>query len=125
VDVIRSSGRKNAVVIQTALPGQYNTNADGSRLDEFAEDVLSNTQLDYDQGDSQYPELSFKTLTGDVLEITKDGVKTINGERLDTSDWPLLGNPWMHQEMGGDVLRLEYGGETLMYDFKNWKIEGE
>jgi hypothetical protein len=36
--------------------------------------------------------------------------------------WPLLENPWMRQDFGGDSLTVSDGTLTRVYDLKNWTV---
>ena len=122
VDVMRSEGKKNAVIVQTALPEMYPDDMNGTRLNAFAKDVIKKTKVEFKPGKGQFPMVVYKTLSGDALQIDENGNKTINGESLEVENWPMLGNPWMLQEMGEQILTITYKGEKLEYNFNDWTI---
>jgi len=122
VELLKSYGLRNGLIIQTAPLEDYkNINAEES-LKLFMNDVLSNTEIDSSDINRDYPELSFKSLSGNQLAIKFDHYKKVNDEQLNFTNWPLLGNPWMHQKYKGDGLILKHAGEKRIYDFQNWKI---
>ena len=129
VDVLRSDGRKNALVVETASPDRFAAGSAEATLDAFAEAVLSGTEgggagrIDASGVDHEQPALSYVTLDGDTLAIEYDQYRRVNGEGLDFEDWPLLDDPWMHQDLRGRYLRLEHGGEERVYDFEEWTVE--
>lgn len=63
----------------------------------------------------------FTDRDGVVIERTFNGDTRINGERVAYETWPLLDNPWMRQEFGGN-LTLTDGKTTRYYDVTNWTI---
>jgi hypothetical protein len=56
---------------------------------------------------------------GDTIERTFNGDTRVNGERVAYETWPLLENPWMRQEFGGN-LTLTEGRTTRVHDVQNW-----
>ena len=45
----------------------------------------------------------------------------VDGAAIDYDTWPLLDNPWMHQDWDGN-LRISDGVTERLYDFTAWKI---
>jgi len=77
------------------------------------------------------PRLRYTSLLGDVLEVTHWplGEQTgdehkINGRVVDYRAFPLMGNPWVHQEAGAPRLTLRDEEETVVYDFDAWDRTG-
>jgi hypothetical protein len=122
VELLKSYGSRNGLIIQTAsLEGYKKNNAEES-LKLFMSDVLVNTGIDSSGINREYPALTYKSLSGNQLAIKFDHYKKVNGEQLNFTNWPLLGNPWMHQKYKGDSLILEHAGEKRIYDFEEWEI---
>lgn len=52
-------------------------------------------------------------------------VRRINGQEIPDIEndalWPLIRNPWIEQEVGGDRLHVRYEGTHLIYDFSRWQ----
>jgi hypothetical protein len=46
---------------------------------------------------------------------------SINGTKVDFSTWPLIDNPWVHQDVGGPMTVTD-GKTRKVYDFKTWTI---
>lgn len=121
--VLRSEGVRNGLIVETASLSDYKAKSPEKALDLFIKKVLAKSSIDASMINSDTPRLAYTSVSGDLLEIEFNNYKKVNGKDLDQSNWPLLGNPWMHQDVKGSVLKLEHGGETYLYDFENWKIE--
>lgn len=121
VEVLRSYGNRNGLIVQTAPLNKYRAKNAKLTMEKFINDVLEKTTIDAEI-DAEIPTLAYKTLSGDLLEIAFNNYKRVNGKTLEFNTWPLLGNPWMHQDIHGKRLVLEHGGEKLVYDFENWEI---
>ena len=122
VSVLESKGKRNGLIVQAASPEKYPAESPVASLDKFIRDVLRKTKIDDSGIESDHPTLKYTSLSGDQLEIAYDQYKKVNGKQLDFSEWPLLGNPWMHQDYRGDQLVLEHRGEKRVYDFDKWEI---
>lgn len=120
---IQSQGKRNGLIVQTALPEVYSGKTYEEVLELFKDDVLERTGIDTLGIKNENPVLTYKSLSGDVLEIKFNGYKKLNGELIDFENWPLLENPWMHQDYKGSQLILNHGGEKRIYDFDKWVIE--
>lgn len=70
------------------------------------------------------PSLSYSAIDGTNLEIQFNGTRLVNdvNQLQLQKSWPLLHNPWMHQNHNGDILKIEHAGTTRTYDFKRWKV---
>ncbi|WP_334074434.1 CARDB domain-containing protein [Paenibacillus sp. A14] len=133
IPVLRSEGLKNAVIVETADPGDYaEAGDDGKTADErraselarFMEAIKSGTRVEAARLDEANPTVVYHSLAGDTLSLTFNGERSVNGESVDYTSWPLIDNPYMHQEVGSPILRLMHDGETVEYDFDNWTIQG-
>ena len=58
---------------------------------------------------------------GHTLEKTFQGPATIDGAEVDYASWPLVDNPWIHQDWDGDM-RISDGVTERIYDVKAWTI---
>lgn len=123
MNILRSDGRKNGLVVETAGVGEYPTTSAAHALQKFKEDILENTVLDASGIDADSPRLVFVNLAGDTLDIQFGTHRKVNGRQIDFADWPMLENPWMHQELRGNILSLEHDGESRVYNFNNWTVK--
>jgi hypothetical protein len=58
---------------------------------------------------------------GHVLEKTFQGPSKIDGADVDYASWPLVDNPWVHQDWDGNM-RVTDGVTERLYDVKAWTI---
>ncbi|WP_025690193.1 hypothetical protein, partial [Paenibacillus zanthoxyli] len=132
VPVIRSDGLKNAVIVETADPKDYAQAEDvGKTADErracelarFVEAIKSGTSVDATRLEDANPTVVYTSLGGDTLSLTFNGKRSVNGEPVDYTSWPLIDNPYMHQEVGSPILTLGQGGEIIEYNFDTWTIQ--
>lgn len=131
IPVLRSSHLKNGVIVETAEPSAYRTAGDAGlsedermrlELQRFADAVKTKTAVNASGLDQTNPSFTYTSLAGDTLSITYNGDRTINGTAVDYTSWPLIKDPFMEQETGGDILTLRHGGETVAYNFAQWTV---
>lgn len=125
IRVLESQGQRNGLIVQVAPLDEYKGSDPAASLDLFIQDVLEKTRIDTTHINTKHPTLSYTSLQGDKLEIAFDQFKKVNGEKLKFDNWPLLGNPWMHQDYRGERLVLQHGGEKRIYDFTRWQVLSE
>ena len=123
-DFLRSDGLKNAVVIETARPLDYDGTGPGQVLQRFRDDILADTSLTFDPA---VPAVTWVNLDGDELELRFSPVvggneRWINGEPIDLVGYPLIDNPWTSQANESDYLAVSHGGESRLYDFEGWVV---
>lgn len=58
---------------------------------------------------------------GHTLEKTFQGPAMIDGAEVDYASWPLVDNPWIHQDWDGNM-RISDGVTERIYDVKAWTI---
>ena len=104
----RIRGTNIAVGLETALPGET--------LAAFCDAVLTKSKIIIAGSTA-----SLTDRDGVVIERTFNGDTRINGERIAYETWPLLENPWMRQEFGGN-LTLTDGNTKRLYDVTHWTI---
>ena len=136
---------KHGAIVETALARNYEK-GDMDALREFRERVLARTSLDSSHIDDEEPQLVYTDLSGHVLSITygsepsgQHGKRTVDKLPVDKTPWPLIENPWMHQDVGvklgytladgweGKQLNITHGGETCVYKFNepSWSFACE
>ena len=59
---------------------------------------------------------------GHTLEKSFQGPAIIDGKVVDYESWPLIDNPWMHQDWDGTEFRLTDGKTERIYDLKAWTV---
>ncbi len=126
-DILRSDSRNNGWILDTSPVPPFAGGGIDAELDRFSNAFLSRVKLDASAIDSPKPTISYRSLSGHILELTyrahKDpyaGQDVIDGKPVDYSSFPLFGDPWVTQPLGGDVLTISHGGEILTYNFRNW-----
>jgi hypothetical protein len=119
---LKSTGKKNGLIVQTASVESYKSNSPETELKLFMHDILSKTKIDTSGIDADQPRLKYKSLSGNWLEIEFDNFKKIDGKILDLENWPLLENPWIRQDIGGKLI-LKHNNEERIYDFENWTVK--
>ncbi|WP_342417723.1 hypothetical protein NST83_11845 [Paenibacillus sp. FSL R10-2782] len=119
---LRSDGAKNAVIVETAPLMDYAGGSCIRELDCFAEAVLTKTVVDFSGVNDTNPRVYYKGLTGKEMEIVYATSRKIQGAEVNYANWPLLDDPWMHQNYNGNKLDLVHDRERRTYDFNNWKV---
>lgn len=123
MNMLRSDGRKNGLVVETAGVGDYPATSAENAFQQFKEDVIENTSFDASGIDADNPRLIFVNLTGDTLDIQFGTHRILNGRQIDFTHWPMLDNPWMHQELREGILSQDHNGESRVYNFNNWTLQ--
>lgn len=126
-DVLSSLDRKNGWVLETSPITDFAGGGVDAELERFATAILAKPRLDTSKINDPTPSLSYHSLSGHELELTYRDHKEpyssqhrIDGKTVDYRSYPLFGNPWVTQSLGGDLLSLHHNGESMTYDFKNW-----
>ena len=126
-DVLWSDSRTNGWVLDTSPVAPFAGGGVDAELNRFAAAMLAKTRLDISAIDVAHPRFSYVSLDGHRLDITYRGHKEaytdqhkIDGQPVNYLAFPLFGNPWVFQSVGGNVLNIKHGGKTLTYDFGKW-----
>ena len=126
-DMLWCSARKNGWVIETSELAPFAGGGVDAELNRFADTVLAKTRLDTAGMDAANPRLVYTSLAGRKLDLTWQphkakyaGQAKIDDKPVDYHSWPMLDNPWVHQDMGSPILTIQHGGRTLTYDFEKW-----
>lgn len=128
-DILKSDSRNNGWVLETSPLQPYAGGGPDAELERFANAVLAKTKLDASAIDAAKPKITYLSLGGHRLELTYrahkepyTGQHVIDGKPVDYSSFPLFGNPWVTQPLGGDVLTIRHGTDGITYNFKNWTV---
>ncbi len=131
VDVRWCDSRKNGWVLETADASRY-TGTIEEQMTAFIEDVLENGLVDGSKMNKDSPEFSYKTIYGDTLTLRLAGLGQspqrrhfINGKGVDYNSWMMLDSPWASQPYHSSVLKVDFAGVELTYDFENWTVSGD
>jgi hypothetical protein len=128
---LRSEGRRNGVILETADPGEFTREGDAGLCDEeriaielqrFSTLILEKANIEFDTLDEALT-VSYANRHGDRLQFTYDGERKINGNAVDFRDWPLIANPFMASVLNSGMLKLTYGDERLLLDYTRWRCE--
>ena len=140
----RIFGDNLSAAMETALPEEYPGTTPEEKLQAFRKEILAKTTISVNFTPNPPvapPDPAKKTRSapvtassgigvvvgrytdrfGNVLEKTFDGEAKVNGKVIDYDSWPLVDNPWVHQERGGDMTVTD-GKTVRVYDLTNWTI---
>jgi len=126
-----------ALVMETAHPDEFPAATPVARLAAFKAAIVAKSKLTL--GSDILPPAppkkgaspgeprtvakgTYKDRFGHVLEKSFHGSAKVDGKEIDYASWPLIDNPWMHQEWDGKVFTLTDGKVTRTYDLTNWTI---
>lgn len=115
----RVMATKTALAIETALPSEFLGGTPADQLAPFRDRLLAKSKIEFQPADKSVGRYTDRA--GHTLECVFDGPDNIDGTVVDYARWPVLENPWMHQDTHGDRLIVNSGSEKLIYDFAQWK----
>ncbi|VTU01796.1 Uncharacterized protein OS=Bacteroides ovatus CL03T12C18 GN=HMPREF1070_00577 PE=4 SV=1 [Gemmataceae bacterium] len=104
--------------LETALPADFPGEIPEAQLDAFREAVAAKSKVALAKDGKS---AAFTDRDGTRVERAFGGDTRVNGDRVEYEAWPLLDNPWMRQEYGGD-LTITDGKTKRVYDVTNWTI---
>jgi hypothetical protein len=114
-------------MLLTAPTAEHAGGGTDAELARFSDAVIRKARFDTTALDAPRPKITARALDGSILEIThrphKEPYKDqhrINGRPVDYTAFPLFGNPWVNQVLGGERLAIRHGVTTLIYDFGQW-----
>ena len=130
-----------ALVMETAHPEEFPASTSEERLAAFQKVIVAKSKLTLGsdvlppptpdpkskskaapQGPRTVAKGTYVDRFGHVLEKSFQGSAKINGKEVDYESWPLIDNPWMHQDWNGKVFRLTDGTKERLYDLEKWTI---
>ena len=109
---------RNAVAIETALPAEFPGTTPADQLAAFRDRLLVKSKIEFQSGEK--PVGRYTDRAGHTLECEFAGTDKIDGAPVDYAHWPVLDNPWMHQDFGSRDLVVHAGKEAVTYDFNRW-----
>lgn len=112
----RIRGDDLALGLETALPADFVGDTPARQLAAFREKIRHSSKIILNAATA-----SFIDHDGTHIERAFDGDTLTNGNRIAYETWPLLENPWMHQEWNGDLI-LTDGKTKRHYDLNQWNI---
>lgn len=114
----RIRSRHAGIGLETAAPSDFPGANPAAELAAFRDAVTTRSTLSLA---SDGASATFTDRDGATIERVFGGDTRINGRRLAYETWPLLENPWMRQEVDGN-LTLTDGTSKRLYDVTNWTI---
>ncbi|MCY9695120.1 OmpL47-type beta-barrel domain-containing protein [Paenibacillus alginolyticus] len=122
-NILRSQADTNGWVIETADASEY------ADFASFKNAILNTTTVDSTHINDTNPRLIYKSLNGDLMDITFDdaaaaynNTHNINNTPINYNTYKLFDTPWLQQEQNSDTFTATQGGEVYTYDFANWTI---
>jgi hypothetical protein len=111
---LRSYDLKNGVVVEVASVG-----TDGD-YKNFVNRMRSQHVVagDFDRTLT----VSYRSLGGDTLTFTYDGLRQLDGATVDLTKTKLYDGPFMQAEVGSGIIELRYGDRIRLLDFQKGKI---
>lgn len=126
----RVFGENVAVAMETAHPEEFPASTAEGRLQKFKKAIEAKTNIavrvvpSSHAAEAETIKVAAGTYVdrcGNKLEKTFQGEAKINGAAIDYETWPLVDNPWIHQDWNGNM-RISDGVTERVYDVKNWTI---
>ena len=118
----RIFGDNVAVAMETALPAECAGATPAERLAAFKSVIVARTKVSVAAaGPAPVARGTYVDRFGTTLDKTFQGDAVIDGKLVDYASWPLVDNPWVHQEWEGDM-RISDGRTTRIYDVTNWTV---
>ncbi len=120
----RLPGERFAMAMECASPKDFPGKNPEEILAAFKKDMLEKTSIAFNPASGyaytsrHQDKLAQPAFTGDAV---KASMPSINGRTVDFSTWPLIDNPWVHQDIGGPMIVTD-GKIKKVYDFKTWTI---
>lgn len=125
----RVFGKNAAVAMETALPTEFAGSSPMDRLAKFKAAIIAKSKVSVDTLETGAPPPNGPSIVkgtyvdrfGTKMEKIFQGDALIDGKVIDYPSWPLVDNPWIHQDWEGDM-RISDGVTERLYDVKNWTI---
>jgi hypothetical protein len=131
----RVFGDHVAVAMETALPAEFPADSPAQRLARFKAAIEAKTAIQLTTVKSQAPATgsdpaaapamlargTYVDRFGVRLDKTFQGDALVNDQVIDYATWPLVDNPWIHQEWEGNM-RISDGVTERIYDISDWTI---
>ena len=127
-----------ALAMETAHPDAFPAPSPAERLAAYKQAIVAKTKLTL--GTAERPgepakgqdpatpvpprvvaKATYVDRFGHVLDKTFQGPAKIDDQDVDYASWPLVDNPWIHQDWDGNM-RVTDGVTERLYDVKAWTI---
>ncbi len=118
---IRLDHSITGAVVETALPARYQGTPQ-QQLEAFKAEIESFDRLEGSEVDASPPRIVYNSIYGNELDIKYETYRKINGNDIDYTSWPLMSNPWVQQDVNGNILTLSINGFSRVYDFANGTV---
>lgn len=127
-------GLKLGYMVETTRPSDVAGTTAAEKLAAFRDTVAPTFDRAEFSLPGLRPQLAYTTAGGTHMVVAwrppgEDTLRMVHGRMLPDLDndraWPLLENPWIAQEVDGDVLSIDHRGVKLRYDFAEWSVDGE
>jgi len=105
---------QNGYIVQIAPVSEY------ASYDDFKNAIRS---LPLEISLDPTPSVTFQALDGSILSATYGDTPSIDGVKVDYSNWPLFEGPFSNAEPESESLEITYGSERYFLDFKNARTE--
>ncbi len=103
-------------VVETALPTRYE-GTPAQQLEAFKAEIESFDRLEGSSVEVSPPRIVYQSIYGNELDIKYEAHRKVNGNQIDYTAWPLMSNPWVEQDVNGNILTLNINGSSRVYDF--------
>lgn len=120
----RVHGENFAMALECASPTDFPGDNPEEVLAAFKKHMLKRTRIGftpaigYSYMSRHRDTLVQPAFSGDAKNAP---MPSINRKQVDLRTWPLIDNPWVHQDVGGPLTVTD--GKTIQtYDFRNWKV---
>jgi hypothetical protein len=127
-----------ALALEAAHPDEFPAASPAERLAAFKRAIVAKTKLTL--GTAELPgepvkgqdpatpvpprtvaKATYIDRFGHVLDKTFQGLAKIDDQDVDYASWPLVDNPWIHQDWDGNM-QVTDGVTERLYDVKAWTI---
>lgn len=129
-DVLWCDARRSGWALETSELAPFAGGGVDAELDRFAAAVTAKTSLDATGLAQDPPVLRYTSLSGHVLSLTfapfkkpYAGQRTVDGTAVDYPSFKLMENPWVRQEVNGDILSVQHGAMKRIWNFKEWTAD--
>ncbi len=127
LELLRCDDRRGGWILETSPLSHFAGGGAQQELQRFS-DALLRCNIK-DQTKQSPPKLSYQNIYGTTMDITwkplvdplRDECR-VNGKSLRLEEFSLLKCPHANQPNGGNLTLSAPNGNSITYDFKNWKI---
>ena len=112
---IRSRDLKNGCIVEVSSAREVGS------FEEFRKRIKG-TKIDYKDFDNKLT-LRHTTISGDKMEFTYGGKRILNGKAVDFHSYKLFKGPYLQADIGSEKLKMTYGDQYRILNFKSVTIE--